>query len=70
MMRRTLKILQHFLQNFQSVSYYFGTLCIKGLSTINRNIDLLSKLQNLFPRNIDLLSKLQNLFPRNALLIM
>ena len=28
----TLKILQQMLQNFQSVSDHFRTLCIKGLS--------------------------------------
>ena len=31
MVRHTLKILQQMLQNFQSVSYNFGTLCIKYL---------------------------------------
>ena len=31
MVRHTLKILLHLLQDFQSVSDYFGTLCIKGL---------------------------------------
>ena len=32
MVRHTLKILQQMLQDFQSVSDHFGTLCIKGLS--------------------------------------
>ena len=31
MVRRTLKILQHLLQGFKSVSDHFGTLGIKGL---------------------------------------
>ena len=30
--RHTLKILQHLLQDFWSVSGHFGTLCIKGLT--------------------------------------
>ena len=34
MVRHTLKILQHLLQDFQSVSDHFGTLCIKWLSGI------------------------------------
>ena len=29
--RHTLKILQQMLQDFKSVSYNFGTLCIEGL---------------------------------------
>ena len=33
MMRHTLKILHYLLQDFQSVSDHFGTLCINGLST-------------------------------------
>ena len=32
MVRHTLKILQQMLQDFKSVFYYFGTLCIKGLN--------------------------------------
>ena len=32
MVRHTLKILQHLLQGFFSVSDYFRTLCIKGLN--------------------------------------
>ena len=51
MVRHALKILQYLLQNFQSLSYHFGTSCIKGFSTINRNIDILCKLQNLFQQN-------------------
>ena len=31
MVRHTLKILQQMLQDFESVSDHFGTLCIKGL---------------------------------------
>ena len=31
MVKRTLKILQHLLQDFESVFDHFGTLCIKGL---------------------------------------
>ena len=31
MVRHTLKVLQHLLQVFKSVSDHFGTLCIKGL---------------------------------------
>ena len=31
MVKHTLKILQHLLQDFESVSDHFGTLCIKGL---------------------------------------
>ena len=34
MVRNTLKILQQMLQDFQSVSYHFGTLCIKVLMHI------------------------------------
>ena len=35
MVRRTLKILQHLLQDFESVSYdHFGTLWIKGLRIV------------------------------------
>ena len=32
MVRHTLKIFQQTLQDFQSVSDHFGTLCIKGLA--------------------------------------
>ena len=34
MVRHTLKILQQMLQDFYSVSNRFGTLCIKGLSSL------------------------------------
>ena len=37
MVTHTLKILQHLLQDFYSVSDYFGTWCIKGLSIANMN---------------------------------
>ena len=33
MVRHTLKILQHLLQGFQSVSDHIGTLCITGLKS-------------------------------------
>ena len=33
MVRHTLKILQHLLQNFSSVSSHFETLCIKELNS-------------------------------------
>ena len=36
MVRHTLKILQHLLQNFKSVSDHFGTLCIKGFNSDNK----------------------------------
>ena len=32
MVRRTLKILQYLMQDFQSVSDHFGTLCTKWLN--------------------------------------
>ena len=32
MVRQSLKILQHLLQDFQSVSGHFGKLCLKGLN--------------------------------------
>ena len=32
MVRQTLKILQHLLQDFKSLSDHFGALCIKGLN--------------------------------------
>ena len=38
MVRHTLKILQHLLQNFESVSDHFGTLCIKGLTLFSHNL--------------------------------
>ena len=36
MIRHTLKISQHLLQDFQSVPEHFGTLCIKGLKAVNK----------------------------------
>ena len=38
MVRHTLKILQHLLQDFWSVSDHFGTFCIKGLRTPIRDL--------------------------------
>ena len=38
MVRHTLKILQHLLQDFGSMSRHFGTLCIKGLIFTNKQI--------------------------------
>ena len=35
MVRQTLKILQHLLQDFLSLSDHFRTLCIKGLKKLN-----------------------------------
>ena len=37
MIRHTLKILQQMLQGFWSLSYHFGTLCIKGLKLLNQS---------------------------------
>ena len=36
MIRHTLKISQHLLQDFQSVPEHFGTLCINGLKAVNK----------------------------------
>ena len=36
MVRRTLKILQHLQQDFESVSDHFGTLCIEGLNQLKK----------------------------------
>ena len=38
MVRHTLKVLQHLLQVFKSVSDHFGTLCIKGLKETDLQI--------------------------------
>ena len=37
MVKHTLKILQHLLQDFQSVFDHFGTLCIKRVSELFNN---------------------------------
>ena len=44
MVRHTLKILQQMLQDFQSVSDRFKTLCIKGLRTSSLALNYNSKL--------------------------
>ena len=38
MVRHTLKILQHLLQDFYSVPDHFGTLCIKGLKLVHEQV--------------------------------
>ena len=46
MVRHTLKILQHLLYDFESVSDHFGTLCIKYLSdTLQEHTKNPNKLQ-------------------------
>ena len=41
MARHPLKILQHLMQDFLSVSDHFGTLFIKGLMVTLRNHDIM-----------------------------
>ena len=59
MVRHTLKILQHLLQDFWSVSDHFGTLCNKGLRTLAL-VFLFLVVRRRFPSRLSLLQFIRN----------
>ena len=63
MVRHTLKILQHLLQDFQIVPDHFGTLCIKGLETQTQLPTYLSVTRQKITKIDEVIARIDSYFP-------